>query len=79
MIRVKATRLGYFGGKRIYPDQVFVLESEAQLSKKWMEKIGGEAAPAEKSEKGKPASEASKAAPKGKASTKKKSKGKKAI
>ncbi len=36
---VKATRLGFFGHKRIKEGQFFHLKDESQFSKIWMEKV----------------------------------------
>lgn len=72
MIRVKATKLGFYDGKRVLPGSVFAIAEDSHFSKKWMEKMGGESAP-EKSEGG------SKPAPKAKPKGKVKGKGKKAI
>lgn len=40
MIRVKATRLGYYGIHRRRPGDVFDIKEEKEFSEEWMEKVG---------------------------------------
>jgi hypothetical protein len=45
-MKVRATRLGFWGKKRVYEGEVFDVE-EKQFSKRWMEKVvPGEEKPA---------------------------------
>lgn len=51
-MRVKATRIGYYGNKRQKEGEQFVLKSEKDFSKTWMEKVtGGKASKAAEAEK----------------------------
>ena len=78
MIRVKATQLGFFAGRRLYRGQEFVIDSEAQYSENWMEKLDAPAQKKSEEDGGKSAQKATKSAAKskGKAKGKGKSKGK---
>lgn len=39
-IKVKATQLGYYGNRRVKPDEVFDIVQEQDFSKNWMVKVG---------------------------------------
>lgn len=50
---VQATRLGYYGNKRIREGQTFKLKSDKDFSKEWMEKTDSEQTKSKSKEKDK--------------------------
>ena len=40
MIKVKATRLGYYDLQRRKEDEIFDIQDDKEFSPKWMEKVG---------------------------------------
>jgi hypothetical protein len=59
-MKVKATKLGYYNGRRQKPGVVFLLKEKEHFSKDWMEVVDDSKKPLkEKPSKEKPADEAS--------------------